>query len=53
MTKITNYMYKYLLTAYDDADPVTRFLWRVRVQLMNDKEIRETYYAMTDRQEVN
>lgn len=49
MTKITNYMLKYLLTAYDDADPVTRFIWRLRVRLMTDKEIRETYYQLTDR----
>lgn len=50
MTKITNYMLRYLLTAYDDADPVTRFIWRLRVRLMTDKEIRETYYQLTDRQ---
>lgn len=49
MTKITNYMLKYLLTAYDDADPVTRFIWHLRVRLMTDKEIRETYYQLTDR----
>lgn len=49
MTKITNYMFKYLLTAFDDANPVTRFIWRFRVRLMTDKEIRETYYQLTDR----
>ena len=52
MTKITNYMYKYLLTACDDADPFTRFIWRLRVKLMSDKQIRETYYAITDKGEV-
>ena len=51
MTKITNYMYKYLLTAYADADPVTQFIWRLRVKMMSDKEIVKTYYALTDKQE--
>lgn len=49
MTKITNKMLKYLLSIYDNADPVTRFLWRVRVMLMTDDQIMKTYYQFTDR----
>lgn len=49
MTKLTNTMLKYLLSVYADSDPITRFLWRVRVMLMSDDEIMKTYYELTDR----
>lgn len=48
MTKITNKMLKYLLSVYDNADPVTRFIWRFRVMLMSDDQIMKTYYQLTD-----
>ena len=48
-TKITAYMYKYVLKAFDKSDPVTRAIWRLRVRFMNDKQIREAYYNLTDR----
>lgn len=48
MTKITKTMLKYLLSAFDNADPITRALWRLRVKLMTDEQIMKTYYQMTD-----
>lgn len=49
MTKLTNKMLKYLLSAYDNADPITRLIWRLRVRLMTDEKIMQTYYALTDK----
>ena len=49
MTKITKSMYRYLLTAYDNADPVTRFIWKLRIRFMTDAQVRQTYYQLTDR----
>ena len=49
MTKLTSTMYKYLLSAYDDSDPITRFLWRLRVTFMTDKQVIDTYRQLTDR----
>lgn len=49
MTKLTSNMLRYLLSVYDNADPVTRFIWRLRVMLMSDKQIMDTYYQLTDR----
>lgn len=49
MTKITAKMYRYLYSAYDTADPVTRFIWRLRLRFMSDKKIMSTYYMLTDK----
>lgn len=49
MTKLTNKMLKYLLSAYDNADPITRLIWRLRVRLMTDEKIMQTYYMLTDK----
>ena len=49
MTKLTNYMLKYVLSAYDSADPVTRLIWRLKVMFMSDAEVMKTYYTLTDK----
>ena len=49
MTKLTKTMLKYLLSVYDNADPVTRYLWKLRVMIMSDKQVMDTYYQLTDR----
>lgn len=48
-TKVTEYMFKYIKSYYDNADIITWLIWRVRLMFMTDSKIINTYYALTDK----
>lgn len=49
MTKLTEYMTKYVKTYYDNSNVLTRLIWRIKLKFMTDTQIIEEYYRITRR----
>ena len=49
MTKLTRQMQRYLLSLYQNDIWPIRVIWSWKVSRMTDKEIMDTYHAMTTR----
>lgn len=49
MTKLTDYMTKYVKAYYDSADVLTRLIWRIKLNFMSDTKIIQEYYRITRR----
>lgn len=49
MTKLTDYMTKYVKAYYESSDVLTRLIWRIKLKLMTDTKIIKEYYRITRR----
>lgn len=49
MTKLTQYMAKYVKNYYAKAGVLTRLKWHIKLKFMTDTEIINEYYRITRR----